>query len=661
MSNLSNQQIKQSFQGLLQIPGGVTAQQQQVQDGNGNGTGLFLSSSGVNVTTADSFVASVDGVSVPNATARLISDGFGDYISVKDFGATGDGVTNDTAAIQTADTQARALGTALWFPGGTYMVSQLVLHTGSNWIGAGRDATIIKQIAGSNTDLIYGYNSNANWGDTTPVDFANGFTLRSLTLDGNKALNSSGSGIAAFASRPIIQDVFIKNCADYGMRTEYADAAAGLDTFAMEGFFSNIKIDTVGKHGWYNSGPHDSTAIGVIVIDAGQASADTYDGFYLNTSTTHIGCHAWTRASSVRARSALNVLGSGSNFSGGCQFEGGYTANVILANQKNIFDPSTRYYAAWNGVNILLTGTQCTENYIYGSLGQPGSGRPACIGFQFGNSITDYISANHIEVICSNQNSGNLSFYAGYTGGKNIISVTAYNSTGTVNIVGTPLSSEHISYYSASSATSSSLPVLNVGYTAFGSVVPASVALTQSKVYAVENSNAQIAAICAGGSPTFIGLNVGGGDVTNPTFTADYGSVAKLLGRGYTQSGSIVDVGTIVVRARSPSGANLSGDMTFSVRNASSLTEICAINTTGITPSTTNTFDLGDSAYVWSNVFSTQFRPGTGSAIWTSGANTPEGAVTAPVGSLYTRTNGGAGTTLYVKESGTGNTGWVAK
>lgn len=42
-----------------------------------------------------------------------------------------------------------------------------------------------------------------------------------------------------------------------------------------------------------------------------------------------------------------------------------------------------------------------------------------------------------------------------------------------------------------------------------------------------------------------------------------------------------------------------------------------------------------------------------------SGTGTPEGAVTAPVGSIYFRTNGGTGTTLYIKESGTGNTGWV--
>jgi hypothetical protein len=45
-----------------------------------------------------------------------------------------------------------------------------------------------------------------------------------------------------------------------------------------------------------------------------------------------------------------------------------------------------------------------------------------------------------------------------------------------------------------------------------------------------------------------------------------------------------------------------------------------------------------------------------------AGAGSPEGVRAAPVGSLWLRTNGGAGTTLYVKESGgSGDTGWVAK
>ena len=44
-----------------------------------------------------------------------------------------------------------------------------------------------------------------------------------------------------------------------------------------------------------------------------------------------------------------------------------------------------------------------------------------------------------------------------------------------------------------------------------------------------------------------------------------------------------------------------------------------------------------------------------------SGSGTPEGVITAPVGATYHRTDGGAGTSFYVKESGTSNTGWVAK
>lgn len=43
------------------------------------------------------------------------------------------------------------------------------------------------------------------------------------------------------------------------------------------------------------------------------------------------------------------------------------------------------------------------------------------------------------------------------------------------------------------------------------------------------------------------------------------------------------------------------------------------------------------------------------------GTGSPEGKITANVGSHYHRTDGGALTSFYVKESGTGNTGWVAK
>lgn len=50
-----------------------------------------------------------------------------------------------------------------------------------------------------------------------------------------------------------------------------------------------------------------------------------------------------------------------------------------------------------------------------------------------------------------------------------------------------------------------------------------------------------------------------------------------------------------------------------------------------------------------------------GSILIISGSGSPEGVVLAPVGSLYLRTDGSAGNTMYVKEVGVGNTGWVPK
>ena len=77
---------------------------------------------------------------------------------------------------------------------------------------------------------------------------------------------------------------------------------------------------------------------------------------------------------------------------------------------------------------------------------------------------------------------------------------------------------------------------------------------------------------------------------------------------------------------------------------------------------------LGSADYPWRRIYimeDIRFHRGTSAGtdtIWIKfGSGSPETVVTANIGSLYLRTNGGANTTLYIKESGTGNTGWVAK
>lgn len=75
------------------------------------------------------------------AVARGTSDKLTDIVSVKDFGATGDGSTDDTVAIQAA----MDVGGRIYVPAGTYIVSSSLLFKSSGicLVGDGRNNTTI--------------------------------------------------------------------------------------------------------------------------------------------------------------------------------------------------------------------------------------------------------------------------------------------------------------------------------------------------------------------------------------------------------------------------------------------------------------------------------------------------------------------------------------
>ena len=77
-------------------------------------------------TLASGLVGAEDGPTEPVATA-----------SVKDFGARGDGVADDTAAIQSAIDSVAKLGGTLRFPAGTYLVTSVGLRPGVHYLGYG--------------------------------------------------------------------------------------------------------------------------------------------------------------------------------------------------------------------------------------------------------------------------------------------------------------------------------------------------------------------------------------------------------------------------------------------------------------------------------------------------------------------------------------------
>ena len=145
---------------------------------------------------------------------------------------------------------------------------------------------------------------------------------------------------------------------------------------------------------------------------------------------------------------------------------------------------------------------------------------------------------------------------------------------------------------------------------------------------------------------TVDGTVIGGSSAAAGTFTATTANSFALSttqsvvtgGMWYQTSG-----GKLVFTAPSTGGVKWN--------NYANTVEIASLNDAG-------KFTVADNLVVGTAGKGIEF---SGGLIWRTGTGTPEGAVTAPVGSLFTRTDGGANTTLYVKESGAGNTGWVAK
>lgn len=92
------------------------------------------------------------GPSVNDPVQRTLQDRLDEFVSVKSYGAKGDGVTDDTGAINRAlyDIYCRETNTEtrrwLFFPGGIYKISDTIkIPTYANVIGAGKQRTIIRQ------------------------------------------------------------------------------------------------------------------------------------------------------------------------------------------------------------------------------------------------------------------------------------------------------------------------------------------------------------------------------------------------------------------------------------------------------------------------------------------------------------------------------------
>lgn len=126
----------------------------------------------------------------------------------KTFGATGDGTTNDTAALQAALNAAMAVNGTLYIPAGTYRFSTLSITDNVHITGDEPSGTVLRQISGANTNAIVIDGAVVQ----NPI-------IENLTIDGNRSGNSSGNGIhlpdsaLSYGFAVALYNVYVQNVA----------------------------------------------------------------------------------------------------------------------------------------------------------------------------------------------------------------------------------------------------------------------------------------------------------------------------------------------------------------------------------------------------------------------------------------------------------------
>ena len=298
------------------------------------------------------------------AVARTVQDKLSDALHVKDFGAKGDGVTDDTAALQNAINQAFASERPLQFHAGVFITSNTLTIPGPCQIlGAGRGEFAYGSLpATSITRIKYTGPPNRS---VMAIPASNmGGKLSGFHLDSNGTAQiglSVGSVLGWDFS-----DIYISGYTVYG-----------LQLLPLAAYVANCMMNTFKRVHVYSTA---NSTIGVYITGAGAVCNSCHNTFELLTVD-----YGGTNSEGIRIGNADNcvftqtyIFSSGSTGSG-VRLYGGDAAG---------FPVSISFYHLQSGPKGFVQDAGVNDNFIFGYAQDNGQPDPVSSGRLF------YVSTN---------------------------------------------------------------------------------------------------------------------------------------------------------------------------------------------------------------------------------------------------------------------------
>jgi hypothetical protein len=158
------------------------------------------------------------GPSAISPIVRTLQDKLDDFVNVQDFGAAGDGITDDTSAINRAiqqiykstvsPTESRARRT-IYFPGGSYIItSPILIPPFARFVGDGAGSVTIQQ---TNANQSIAETCDSSFQTDVNIGTSSSLYPQDIEIDGLHFYNSNSSVISSLFNIDSASNVKVRN------------------------------------------------------------------------------------------------------------------------------------------------------------------------------------------------------------------------------------------------------------------------------------------------------------------------------------------------------------------------------------------------------------------------------------------------------------------